>query len=87
MRFFHTGDSFALILLTFGSTWGQTETHLLHGLWSRPLREVLDFIAHHNFNAIRVPFAANLALDLDGTQPTSVNTYVNPDLKACSLRS
>jgi hypothetical protein len=37
-----------------------------HGLWGATTMDaVLDFLASNNFNAIRVPFSLDLALNLD----------------------
>lgn len=47
----------------------ETETQCLHGIWSHKLESFLDFLVANRFNAIRVPFTAELALDLDAALP------------------
>lgn len=54
---------------------------MVHGIWSLKLTSFLDFLLKHNFNAIRVPFAAELAFEMDTFVPTSVNISSNPDLE------
>lgn len=34
-----------------------------------------------HFNAIRLPFSAELALDMDGKRPGNIDYYSNPELK------
>jgi endoglucanase len=58
----------------------ETETFDLHGLWQVSFDSILDFLAKNNFNAIRVPFSAEVALDLDGKKCTSINTTANPNM-------
>lgn len=42
--------------------------------------ELLDFTAQH-FNAIRCPFSAELALNMDARQPGNIDYAANPDLQ------
>ena len=59
---------------------------ILHGLWSYKLEKFLDFIANNGFNAIRIPFAAELAFDLDHEKPTAtaINFWENKKLEVRS---
>jgi hypothetical protein len=55
-----------------------------HGLWSNePLLAQLDQIAGPacGFNALRVPFSCELALNLDARRPTNINYGANPQLE------
>lgn len=63
----------------------ETETYCVHGLWQHSVQHFLGFLTAHGFNAIRLPFTADLALSLDSTAPTSINYAANPDLQATSL--
>jgi endoglucanase len=58
----------------------ETETMCPHGLWSVSLDDVLDLIDEWGFNAVRVPFSLDLALDLS-QMPASINYAANPDLQ------
>lgn len=42
---------------------------------------LLDFVAQHNFNAIRLPFSAELALNMDNRKPGNIDYSANPELK------
>lgn len=42
--------------------------------------ELLDFTAQH-FNAIRMPFSAELALNMEARQPGNIDYGANPDLQ------
>jgi hypothetical protein len=44
------------------------------------MQELLDFTAQH-FNAIRLPFSAELALNLDARRPGNIDYGANPDLQ------
>jgi hypothetical protein len=44
------------------------------------MQELLDFTAQH-FNAIRLPFSAELALNLDARQPGNIDYGANPELQ------
>ena len=61
----------------------ETDTKCVHGLWSHSLESFLDFLVAHQFNAIRLPFTAELALDLDGKGnfPTGINFWENKALE------
>lgn len=73
-----------------GLSWFGVESniHVLHGLWCQKLEFLLDWCVSNNFNAIRVPFSVEFALNLDGYQlidPNSKQPTVdfdkNPTLK------
>lgn len=65
-----------------GVNWFGFETHnfALHGLWAVNMEETLDIAAAH-FNAIRLPFSCELALDMDGKRPDNINYGVNAALE------
>lgn len=65
-----------------GINWFGLETadFALHGLWCKNMQELLDFTAQH-FNAIRMPFSAELALNMDSRQPGNIDYAANPDLQ------
>jgi hypothetical protein len=44
------------------------------------MQELLDFTAQH-FNAIRMPFSAELALNMEQRQPGNIDYAANPDLQ------
>lgn len=69
-----------------GTNWFGLETadFCLHGLWSVPMAQLLDFLKQHRFNALRVPFSAEFALDMDGCKPTNCNYHANPELQGKS---
>jgi hypothetical protein len=58
----------------------ETADFALHGLWCVNMLSTLDFTAQH-FNAIRLPFSAELALDLDGKHPGNIDYSANPELQ------
>lgn len=68
-----------------GINWFGLETadFALHGLWCRNMQELLDFTAQH-FNAIRMPFSAELALNMEQKQPGNIDYGANPDLAGLS---
>lgn len=43
------------------------------------MQELLDFTAQH-FNAIRMPFSAELALNMEQRTPGNIDYAANPDL-------
>lgn len=45
------------------------------------MNTLLDFTAQHGFNAIRLPFSADLALNMDARQPGNIDYSANPDLQ------
>jgi endoglucanase len=63
----------------------ETETYDLHGLWKNSMTMMLDFVKKHNFNALRIPFSTEVALNLDGIKCTSVNTKANPGMDGWSV--
>lgn len=58
----------------------ETETYDLHGLWKVSMSSILDFLTKNKFNAVRVPFSTEIALALDKTKCTSINTTANPGM-------
>ena len=60
----------------------------MHGLWSYKLEKFLDFIANNGYNAIRIPFAAELAFGLDHLKPTAtaINFWENKKLEVGSTQ-
>ena len=69
------------VLKLFGVNWFGFETpnYVVHGLWSRNYKEMLDQIKKLNFNAIRLPFCTKVIME--NTTPTGIDYYKNPDLK------
>lgn len=59
---------------------GETADFALHGLWCANLNTLLDFTAQH-FNALRVPFSCELALNMDARQPGNIDYGANPELQ------
>jgi endoglucanase len=58
----------------------ETETLCPHGLWNVSLDSVLDFVKSSGFNALRVPFSLDFALNMKA-MPTSINYAANPGLR------
>ncbi len=58
----------------------ETADFALHGLWCVNMISTLDFVAANRFNCLRVPFSAELALDMDGKRPGNIDTSANPQL-------
>ncbi|GBF95880.1 1,4-beta-glucanase [Raphidocelis subcapitata] len=58
----------------------ETSDFALHGLWMVNMNDTLDFVAEH-FNAVRLPFSCELALDMDGKRPGNINYAANPELQ------
>ena len=67
------------------SVLAETSTFCVHGLWQRPLRSFVDFLAGERFNALRIPVSAELALSLDAIQPNGINFDANPQLQVKHL--
>jgi len=68
-----------------GANWFgfETDANVMHGLWSRDYHDFLDYLSSNGFNAIRVPFYLELALN-DAT-PTGISTSgMNTDLVGLS---
>eukprot|EP00878_Enallax_costatus_P013005 GHUV01013588.1.p1 GENE.GHUV01013588.1~~GHUV01013588.1.p1 ORF type:complete len:366 (+),score=118.90 GHUV01013588.1:2049-3146(+) len=59
----------------------ETADFALHGLWCVNMNTLLDFTAQHGFNAIRLPFSAELALNMDARQPGNIDYSANPELQ------
>lgn len=53
---------------------------LPNALRCKNMQELLDFTAQH-FNAIRMPFSAELALNMESRQPGNIDYAANPDLQ------
>jgi len=64
----------------FGVNWFgfETQNYVVHGLWSRNYKEMLDQIKELGFNAIRLPFCT---YSIEGRTPTGIDYYKNPELK------
>ncbi|WIA08695.1 hypothetical protein OEZ85_008120 [Tetradesmus obliquus] len=58
----------------------ETADFALHGLWCTNMLQLLDFTAQH-FNAIRLPFSCELALNMDARQPGNIDYAANPELQ------
>eukprot|EP01084_Bolivina_argentea_P061532 112467_1 len=56
----------------------ETGTYVLHGLWAVSWRNLLSFIVEHNFNAVRIPFSAELFIN--NPYPNSIDFSLNPEL-------
>ncbi|NPA06118.1 MAG: glycoside hydrolase family 5 protein [Chloroflexi bacterium] len=56
----------------------ETQDHVVHGLWARPWREIIDQMAQLGFNAVRVPICPDT---LRGVPVSSIDYYRNPDLQ------
>ena len=65
-----------------GVNWFGFETNLytVHGLWAQSMDFLLDFVKDNGFNALRVPFSAEVALNLDTLRARDVNAASNPSL-------
>ncbi len=65
-----------------GVNWFGMETSQMcpHGLWSVSMSSVFDFLVKNSFNAIRLPFSTELALNMDTLKCESINTAENPSL-------
>ncbi|CAL5977322.1 1 [Hexamita inflata] len=65
----------------------ETQVAIVHGLWSRNLESLLDQTYSEGFNAIRIPFSCELALNLTLKQPVNeknqfvIDYELNPKLK------
>ncbi|CAL6099266.1 Conserved_hypothetical protein [Hexamita inflata] len=58
-----------------------TQSAVVHGLWDINLESILDWTKTQGFNAIRVPFTADLALNLETTKLGYIDYDLNPNLK------
>jgi endoglucanase len=58
-----------------GANWFgfETNVNVVHGLWARSINNILDWCVTNTFNAIRIPFSVEFALDLASKKP------INPD--------
>jgi endoglucanase len=53
-------------------------------LWSVSLSSLLDFVQKNGFNALRIPFSTEVALNLDGIKCKSINLAENPQMAGWS---
>ncbi|CAL5977269.1 1 [Hexamita inflata] len=58
-----------------------TESAVVHGLWDKRLEDLLDWTVSEGYNAIRLPFACDLALDLLNTKVGYIDYKLNPGLQ------
>jgi endoglucanase len=58
----------------------ETEVYCLHGLWAVSMKSILDFLQKNEFNALRIPFSAEIIFGLDTLKCKAINTAVNSDL-------
>ncbi|NPA27347.1 MAG: glycoside hydrolase family 5 protein [Chloroflexi bacterium] len=56
----------------------ETPEHVVHGLWARPWRALIDQMARLGFNAVRLPVCPET---LRAAPVSSIDYYRNPDLK------
>lgn len=56
---------------------------VFHGLWSANMREVVEGMADHGINLVRVPISTELLFEWKSGKnvKVNVNTYANPELK------
>lgn len=56
---------------------------VFHGLWSANMKDVVEGMADHGINLVRVPISTELLLDWKAGKKVkvNVNTYANPELK------
>jgi endoglucanase len=62
----------------------ETQNQVYHGLWSVNMEDVLDTVADHGFNLLRIPLCVQLVNQWrsgDGGAPGSVNYSANPGLE------
>ena len=58
----------------------ETANYVVHGLWSRDYKDMLNQIASLNFNTLRIPYSDDILKS--GTTPNSINFYqMNTDLQ------
>jgi endoglucanase len=65
----------------FGVSWFgfETEDHVVHGLWSRGYKEMIEQMKRLGFNAVRIPFCPATLAGVDIT--SYINFTKNPDLE------
>lgn len=70
-----------------GTSWFGLETSLFHphGLWGVEMRGVFTFLQENQFNALRLPFSAHAALNLDMVMPDYTN-FVENHLKDYTVK-
>lgn len=57
----------------------ETETQVVHGLWQRSYKQLLNVIKQSGFNLIRIPYSNDILKP--NAMPTSIDYSANPDLK------
>ena len=62
----------------------ESSIYVVQGLWCRKLADVLDWFVSEKFNAVRLPFPCDLALNLDGITPSGIDFSMNPELEGLS---
>lgn len=60
----------------------ETGTHVVHGLWTRNYKDMLQQVKDLGFNTLRIPYC-NAALS-PGATTNSINNWANPDLEGLS---
>ena len=59
----------------------ETSDYVVHGLWQVSMDSLFDFITKNKFNAIRIPFSVELALNpLTKPKSTTISYKLNMDL-------
>ncbi|EFA79090.1 hypothetical protein PPL_07915 [Heterostelium album PN500] len=58
----------------------ETETSVVHGLWSRDYKQYIEFLSVNNFNAIRIPFSLEMVLKDPFPTSISISPAMNSDL-------
>lgn len=64
----------------YGVSWFGFETHnnVVHGLWARNWKDMIEQIKSYGFTAVRLPFCPRT---LDSVGVSSINYFLNPDLE------
>ena len=57
----------------------ETNSYVVHGLWSRNYKDMLNQIASLGYNTLRLPYSSQL-FDAS-SKPNGIDLYKNPDLK------
>jgi len=72
-------DSQGKTLQLRGVNWfgAETSDHVVHGLWARNWKSMINQMKSLGFNAVRLPVCPDT---LAGVATTSINTSLNPDL-------
>eukprot|EP01113_Clastostelium_recurvatum_P020141 TRINITY_DN2391_c0_g1_i7.p1 TRINITY_DN2391_c0_g1~~TRINITY_DN2391_c0_g1_i7.p1 ORF type:complete len:718 (-),score=128.76 TRINITY_DN2391_c0_g1_i7:151-2304(-) len=66
-----------------GTSWFgfEGDRFCVEGLDQRPLPDILDFIAQHDFNALRIPFATDIVINANTRYPRNIDYTINPSLR------